>query len=239
VGVDDPLVGGALPRTAIVLFVAWHVLAIASQLFPSYPVFDHWRGVARRPFTEYVDVTGITQSWRMFSPNPPRSNTFMQTIVVEHDGDRWDLRNNAFDERPDPWIFNDRMRKMQRRMVGKGRWYLRYWASFQCREWTLRTGEMPLEIEINRLTTIVPKPEKVWYEGPYRPRDLAVEVKHVQTHACERDGEIPVYMKQRYGLPVTEADQAAAAQDAERAEKRAQARRSAWERRKDFAGSGP
>lgn len=239
VGEGPPLAAGTLARTASLVFSLWHVAAVATTLFPSYPIFSSWRTVARRPTAEYVRVFSLTQSWKMFSPNPPRSNTFMQTVVVEQNGDRWDLRNNAFTDRPFPWIVNDRMRKMQRRMVGKGKWYLRYWASYQCREWTLATGRMPLEIEVNRLVTKIPKPEHVFRKGPYRPSDLKVYEKHVQTHQCERKGELPIYMKERHGLALSEEDLADKAKEAERADKRAQARRRSWERRKDFGGPEP
>jgi hypothetical protein len=202
-------------------------------------VFDRWRSVARRPFIEYVRAAALTQSWRMFAPNPPRANTFMQTVVVERDGDRWDMLNNAYDYRPFPWIVNDRMRKMQRRMIGKGKWYLRYWAAYHCREWTLRTGEVPLEVRVNQYKTIIPKPEHVWYEGPYRPRDLPVEHKHVQTHECERKGQLPLYMKDRYGIVLTPEDEERREKEADRTIKRAQARQRAWARRKDFGGPEP
>ena len=73
------------------------------------------------------------------------------------------------------------MRKMQRRMIGKSKWYLRYWAAFQCREWALATGELPQEVRINKLVTPIPKPETVWRNGPYVPREQKVGNKHVQT----------------------------------------------------------
>lgn len=227
---------GAVPRTVALLFCLWHVTSVAMTLFPNYPVFSKWRSIARRPFTGYVRATSTTQSWKMFAPNPPRSNTFMQTVVIEGDGDRWDLRNNALETRPNPWIINDRMRKMQRRMVGKGKWYLRYWANYQCREWTLRTGEMPVEIEVNKFVTKIPKPEVVWRQGPYDPRALKVYEHRVQVHKCARKGEMSVEVKERHGLPVSEADLEAQAKAEDRAAKRAEARRRSWARRKDFGG---
>jgi hypothetical protein len=230
---------GAVPRTIALGFCAWHVGALATELSPSYPIFSPWRGAARRPFTSYVNVAALTQSWRMFAPNPPRSNTFMQTIVVEGDGDRWDLRNNAFDWRPFPWIVNDRMRKMQRRMVGNGKWYLRYWSSWQCREWTLRTGEVPERIEVWRLSTAIPRPDVVWHQGPFHPRELEVARKHVQSDDCERIGRLPTYVKLRHGLPLDDEDRSEAEKDAERSLKRAESRRRLWAQRRDFGGPDP
>jgi hypothetical protein len=238
-GKGPVIAAGSLTRTLSLLFCLWHATTVATILFPAYPIFAKWRAIAKRPFSPYTRVSGVTQSWKMFAPNPPRGNSFMQTIVVEADGDRWDLRSNAFSYRPNPWIFNDRMRKMQRRMVGKGKWYLRYWASFQCREWALATGELPQEIRVNKLVTPIPKPEVVWRNGPYVPRELKVRNKHVQTHECRRKGELPAYMKERYGLELSAQDLETQEREAERARKRAEARRRSWERRKDFGGTGP
>lgn len=191
----------------------------------------------------------------MFAPNPPRSNTFMKTVVVDKDGERWNLANNAYDYRPNPWIINDRMRKMQRRMVGKGKWYLRYWASYHCRDWAIRTGEVPEEIEIWSITTRIPSPDAVniWqpkrFKGrtdasgattgePYDPRELRVKEKLVQTHPCGKDGELPLYMKERYGFEITDDDRAAADKAREKAERQYSGRRNTWDGRNDWGRGG-
>ncbi len=228
------LVYGPLGRSLILLAVVFHAGAVGLSLFPSYPIFNKWRSPAAGTFGGYLRGTGTNQSWRMFAPNPPRSNTFLKTVVVEHDGDRWDLRNNAFHYRPNPWIWNDRMRKMQRRMAGKGKWYLRYWASWQCREWTLLTGEMPYEIEISKLITRIPGPDAVAEKGPYHPRKLRAKERHIQTHKCKGDGELPLTMKQRYDLPVTDAEIDAADKDADRYLRKFNSRKSSWDNRRDF-----
>ena len=250
---------GATGRALALGAVVWHASAVALHLFPSYPIFNKWKSPARSIFSTWLRGTGTSQSWRMFAPNPPRANTFMKTVVVLEDGRRFDLRNNSFhyDEesgppsRPNPWIINDRMRKMQRRMVGKGKWYLRYWAQYQCREWALEHGEMPQKIVISKLVTHIPPPEVIsfWvpekFRGhkhssgavsgqPYDPRKLKVSERDVQTHSCRNGGELPLFMKERYGLPITEEDREKARKDEQRLERKYVNRKQVWERRRDW-----
>jgi hypothetical protein len=86
------------------------------------------------------------------------------------------------------------------------------------------------------LVTRIPTPEQVFHEGPYEPSRLRVEEKPVQTHECARKGAMPLYMKERRGIPPTEEELAALAKERERATKVAEARRRAWARRRDFGG---
>ncbi len=225
----------AIGRSFVLLAVVYHATTIALTLWPSYPVFT-FRSKAKAAIhhSDYVRGSATSQSWRMFAPNPPRSNSFMKTVVVEDDGDEWDLKNNAFDYRPNPWIFNDRMRKMQRRMVGKGKWYLRYWSHFQCREWALEHEEVPEKIVITKLVTRIPGPDKVAEKGPYHPRKLRVREHDVQDHKCTGDGELPAYMLERRGLEVTAKAQARADKDDEARERKYETRREQWAKRKDY-----
>ena len=221
-------------RSLILFAVLYHSLAVGLSLFPNYPILNKWRSPAAAVFANWLKGTGTNQSWRMFAPNPPRSNTFLKTVVVEADGDRWDLRNNSFHYRPNPWIWNDRMRKMQRRMAGKGKWYLRYWASWQCREWTLLTGEVPVEVETSKIVTNIPPPDAVAKKGPYHPRKLKAREHPLQTHPCKGEGELPLFMKERYGLPITEEDRTKAERDHERYERKFLNRKQSWENRHDW-----
>jgi hypothetical protein len=240
---------------ALALFAfCWHTTAVGLLLFPGYAIFSGWRAPAKGLFGTWLSGTGTSQSWEMFAPNPPRSNQFMKTVVVEQDGDRWNLGNNAFDYRPNPWIINDRMRKMHRRMVGKGKWYLRYWVNYHCREWALRTGEMPKEVEIWSITTRIPSPEAVNVWQPkklkgrkdpsgaitgqaYDPRKLNVKESHVQTHPCGKDARFPLYMLERYGLPITEEDIEIDRAEQDRLTRQFSNRRDSWDKRSDFGRS--
>ncbi len=249
----------AFGRALALFAVVWHASAVALTLFPSYPIFSKWRSPARSVHSSWLRGVGASQGWRMFAPNPPRSNTFMKTVVVLDNGDRWDLRNNSYHygqpgsttSRPNPWIFNDRMRKMQRRMVGKGKWYLRYWADYQCREWMLEHGEMPKEIDVKKYVNRIPDPKvtSYWVPGefkgkldrgsgatvgePFDPRKLKTREVAVQTHKCKEE-DLPLRMKQRYGLPITGQDEAKAEREEQQRERKFNSRKSAWERRKDW-----
>jgi len=258
---DVPLAYGALGRALAVGMFCWHAGAVTMTLFPTFPMFSQVRSAARPVFGTWLAGTGTTQSWSMFAPNPPRGNTFMKTVVVTQSGERWDLRSNAFhywlptgpSSRPNPWILNDRMRKMHRRMVDKGKWYLKYWAQYHCRQWALtHDGEMPLEIDVRKLSSRIPPPTFISYfvpakhKGrkdtaigaisgqPYDPRKLKVNETHVQTNKCEVATALPPVIKLRYGLPLTEAEQAKLTSTAEKQHKDSQQRREAWDKRRDY-----
>jgi hypothetical protein len=229
---------GTIGRYLALALTVWHGASVLMILFPSYPVFNPWRGAARGIFTDWTAVTGTSQSWKMFAPNPPTGNGFMKTVVVEPDGDRWDLRNNSYENRPNPWIWNDRMRKMHRRMTGKGKWYLRYWANYHCRDWYLERGVWPDKIEVFKIVTKIPSPEQVRAKGWYQPSKLKATTSPVETLRCPSEG-VPLYIKERYGLPITEEDRRRAATEAEQQARSYKGRRDAWDRRRDFGGDAP
>jgi hypothetical protein len=54
------------------------------------------------------------------APNPPRCNVFMKVLVTDADGHVWDLETDVYTEerKPIPWIWNTRLRKMNRRIIG-------------------------------------------------------------------------------------------------------------------------
>jgi len=229
---------GTLGRTLALAAVLWHGGAIGLTLFPNYPVFSKWRGQGRAIFAKWTSGTGTSQSWRMFAPNPPRANSFMKTVVVEPDGDRWDLRNNSFTYRPFPWIWNDRMRKMHRRMIGKGKWYLKYWSAYHCRDWLLATGVYPTKIEVYKIVSRIPSPDQIMKHGWYRPRELKTKETLVETHRCP-DHELPIYMKNRYGFEITDEDREQQEREQKRLVRSTENRKKAWARRRDFGGPGP
>ncbi|HEY8375410.1 MAG TPA: hypothetical protein VIK91_02930, partial [Nannocystis sp.] len=233
------LAAGAPYRALALAALVWHTGAVAMHLFPGKTIFSPWRSPVRGIFGSYLSVTGTTQSWNMFAPNPPRANTFLKTVVVLPDGTRWDIGGNAYNYRPFPWIFNDRMRKMHRRMVSKGKSYLRPWAYFQCRDWYLEYGTKPWKVELYKITTRIPTPEQVATKGWYRPRDLKPSFEHLETHTCPKSGDLPAFMKQRRGLPLDEADARELAAAAEKAARLSEQRRRSWAARRDWGGSPP
>lgn len=238
-GSTPALAYGPVGRALALAFVLAHGLSVGLSLGPNYPIFNSWRGPTRALFGSWLSVTGTSQSWKMFAPNPPRANMFMKTVIVAKDGTRWNIGNNAYDYRPFPWIWNDRIRKMHRRMVTKGKWYLRHWANFHCREWYLETGEMAASVEIHKLTTKIPTPEQVASKGYYDPTKLKLTDELVETHACPLAGDLPPFMKLRRGMPISPEEQAVLDAEAERSAKGAESKRRSWASRRDWGGSGP
>ena len=235
---DTEHVGGwPLGRALALSLCLWHVGALSMALAPNYPVWSTWHGPARRIFGSWLRVTNTNQSWKMFAPNPPRANVSMQTVVVDGDGKYWDLNNNAVRFRPRLFWANDRMRKMQRRMVGSSKWYLRYWANFYCAEWTLDHGTPPKEIQIYKVTSRIPAPNDTKWK-PWDPRRRKLTTTYVDRIDCP-DDPVPVFIKQRRGLPLSDADHEALEKARERAERDANNRIRAWERRSDFGGDAP
>ena len=238
-GSAPALAYGPVGRAVALAFVVAHGLSVGLSLGPNYPIFNNWRGPTRALFGSWLSVTGTSQSWKMFAPNPPRANMFMKTIVVDKDGARWNIGNNAYDWRPFPWVWNDRIRKMHRRMVTKGKWYLRYWANYHCREWYLETGEKAASVEVHKLTTRIPTPEQVRTKGYYDPTKLKLTDELVETHACPLAGDLPPFMKVRRGMPLTPEEEAVLAAEREREAKASESKRRTWANRRDWGGSGP
>lgn len=230
---------GPVLRQVALAFVLAHGLSVGLSLGPNYNIFSNWRSPTRALFGGWLTTTGTSQSWKMFAPNPPRANMFMKTVVVLPNGERWNIGNNAYDWRPFPWIWNDRARKMHRRMVSKGKWYLRYWANFHCREWYLETGERAAAVEVHKLTTRIPTPEQVAAKGYYDPTKLKLTDELVETHTCPLAGDLPPFMKVRRGMPLTAEEEATLAAERDRAIKAGEARRKSWENRRDWGGKGP
>lgn len=233
------LAGGAPYRAFALGFVLWHGSAVALHLFPTSNVFSSWRSSARAVHGSWLSLTGTTQSWLMFAPNPPRANTFLKTVVVDEDGSRWDIGGNAYNYRPFPWIFNDRLRKMHRRMISKGKWYLRPWAFYQCRDWLLAYGTRPQKVELYRITTRIPTPEQVATKGWYRPKDLKANVEFLETHTCPKAGDLPAFMKVRRGFELDADDEKELADLVDRRQKLSEQRRRTWAVRRDWGGSAP
>lgn len=236
---EPPLIGGPLVRTAVLGFMLYHSGAVATLFTPTYPITAAWRGEIRSLFGEWINGTNTSQSWKMFAPNPPRGNGFMRTIAVDQNGEEWilggPLGDDHFENRSRVFFWNDRMRKMHRRMTGKSKWYLRYWAEFHCREWALEhDGVPPKEIRIVLVKTPIPKPDQL--DKPSDPRKRKVSFKELQTHACSVDGDLSPIMKERRGIPLAPEDLAELEAEQKRREREVETKRRNWAARKDWGG---
>lgn len=235
---EPQLIGGTLMRTIVLGFTIYHCAAIGVTFIPRYSVTQAWRVEATKTFGDYVNGTNLGQSWKMFAPNPPRANTFMRTVVIDTEGNSYQVGKDHYSERPYVFWYNDRERKMHRRMIGKSRWYLRYWGEYHCRDWALNNdGALPKEVRMYKLKTPIPTPDQLVESGkPSDPRERRLETELVETHSCNADVLTPV-MKQRRGWPLTDEDQAQLEADAVQAEQTAAAKRTQWAARKDFGGT--
>ncbi|HVH98556.1 MAG TPA: hypothetical protein VM869_07595 [Enhygromyxa sp.] len=234
---EPAIMGGTVLRTVALGFVLYHCSAVAVLFVPDYPITNAWRGELKKPFGDWVRGTNQEQSWKMFAPNPPTSNTFMRTVVIDQDGASYQVGNDHYANRPYVFWYNDRMRKMHRRMIGKSKWYLRYWGQYHCRDWAFNhDGQLPQEVRMLKLKTPIPSPEELAEAGePSDPRKRKLRRELVETYTCTSDVITPE-MKLRRGWPLTEDDQRILDSRPKRAEIEANNKRSNWDKRDDFGG---
>jgi hypothetical protein len=234
---EPAMIGGTVRRTIVLGFVLFHCSAVGVTFVPDYSITQAWRSEIRKPFGSWVRGTNQEQSWKMFAPNPPTSNTFMRTVVIDHDGESYQVGNDHYTNRPYVFWYNDRMRKMHRRMIGKSKWYLRYWGQYHCRDWAFNhDGQLPKEVRMLRLKTPIPSPDELAEAGePSDPRQRRLRRELVETYTCKPDVITPE-MKQRRGWPLTEDDQRVLDNRPKRAEIETKNKRSNWDARDDFGG---
>ncbi|MCA9717033.1 MAG: hypothetical protein KC468_20335, partial [Myxococcales bacterium] len=155
----------------------------------------------------------------MFAPNPPRSNLFMRVLVTDQDDEVIDLNTDVYHpaNKPIPWIWYTRQRKINRRIVGaeggKGSWYQKWHARYICREWARTHGGVPpKQVDLVKIWYSIPTPEWVKEHGPYVPHERYQELhrqKFVYTADCATDinAQLPNHIRARYGLPAAPEDE--------------------------------
>ncbi len=237
---EPAIMGGTVLRTVALGFILYHCGAVATKFIPDYPISQAWRSESHKVFGNWIRGTNQQQSWKMFAPNPPTSNTFMRTVVIDQAGEAYRVGDDQYTNRPYVFWYNDRMRKMHRRMVGKSKWYLRYWGQYHCRDWAFsHDGQLPKEVRVFKLKTKIPSPEQVRDAGvPSDPRKRKLRRELVKTHHCMPEVITP-QMKQRRGWPLTAADQRILDSRPKRDEVEAKNKRKSWDKRTDFGGEKP
>jgi hypothetical protein len=210
---SEPWAYGPFGRFAISGLLIWHVTAVTVWLLPDKDCLDAWRNPARQVFTKYLTTTQTDQGWGMFAPNPPRSNVFLKVLVTDDDGTVYDMKTDVYapERKPIPWIWNDRMRKMNRRIIGgesgNTQWYRKWYARWHCRQWQLEhEGRIPEKVELVKVWYSIPTPEETARKGYYVPEDLLERTGHEKiehTERCERTvmGQLPNEIRERHGLP--------------------------------------
>ncbi len=209
---SHPWAYGPWGRLAIGSLLIWHIGAVAVWLTPELGPLEPVRAEARAVVRPWLATTQTTQGWGMFAPNPPRSNVFLQVLVTDAQGEVWDLRTDVYaeEQRPIPFIWNDRMRKMNRRMIGaergKGRRYRTWYARYHCRTWAMdHDGVVPRSVELVKRSYRIPSPEQTRDLGWYDPMELlerqgtstTVHTEHCATAVL---GQPTPLMRQRAGM---------------------------------------
>ncbi|MGB1278210.1 MAG: hypothetical protein ACPG77_20860, partial [Nannocystaceae bacterium] len=180
-------------------------------LLPDKSITKEFRSPARNFVGAWLRTTYTTQGWGMFAPNPPRRNVFLKVLVYDANDEPYDLKTDLY--HPDkvaqhmPFIWNDRMRKMNRRMVGKGKMYRKWYSRWLCREWQREhNGEIPKKVELIKYTYRIPTPEEVRTKGWYKPLEQQQHNKrevtvHTETCLTTVMGQMSNEHRARYGLP--------------------------------------
>jgi hypothetical protein len=201
-------------RMLVGFVIVYHITAIAFWELPEKDVVSTFRIKGREAFTTWVLTTQTDQQWGMFAPNPPRHNVFMRVVMTDENGETWDLRNDVYapERHPIPWYWNDRMRKMNRRVIGgesgKGDWYQKWYARYICREWArTHRGVMPQKVELFKLSYKMPAPETVVQQGWYWPEELLVATGKEEREYSEKcstaiHGQLPNFIRERHGIPL-------------------------------------
>jgi len=208
-----PWAYGPLGRFVAGCFLVWHISAVATWLLPEKDSLHAFRGEARKVFALWLTRTQTDQGWGMFAPNPPRSNVFLKVLVTDANGDVYDMKTDVYapERKPIPWIWNDRMRKMNRRIIGREsgptEWYRKWYARWECRRWAREHGgEAPVKVELVKVWYAIPTPEQTHARGYYRPEELLARTGHERvsyTERCDRAvmGQLPDFVRARDGLP--------------------------------------
>ncbi|MEM7154590.1 MAG: hypothetical protein AAF799_17210 [Myxococcota bacterium] len=204
---------GPFGRFVISGLLMWQIGAVTTWLMPDKYCLKSWRTPARKVFAKWLTVTQTDQGWGMFAPNPPRSNVFLKVLVTDREGEVWDMRTDVYapERKPIPWIWNDRMRKMNRRIIGgesgNTQWYRKWYARYHCRQWQLEhDGDIPRKVELVKVWYKIPTPEETARRGYYVPEDLLERTGHEKvehTEHCRRTvmGQLSNEIRERHGLP--------------------------------------
>ena len=201
-----------LMQLVATLFILYHGVILLVHNLPSKGLANGVQKVLNEKLQadEYWRATGNTQSWAMFAPNPHRSNIFMKVLVEDANGEVWDLKHDIYGKRSYPYLWYDRMGKINRRLVDQ-KGYRRHYAAWVCRQWEKdHEGEPAVEVRFVKMWTSIPTPQAVWkraegnfFKLGYDPMELHLHEREEDTIRCRttRQAQLPNYLRERYGLP--------------------------------------
>ena len=212
---DEPLRRWAYPAWAqlvVTLFILYHGVILLVHNLPSKGLAKGAQRVLNEKLDahSYWQATGNTQSWAMFAPNPHRSNIFMKVLVKDADGEVWDLKHDIYGKRSYPYLWYDRMGKINRRIIDQ-KGYRRHYAAWVCRQWERdHDGEPAEEVQFVKMWTRIPPPQAVFeraqgniFRMGYDPMQLQLQQREEDAISCStnRHAQLPDYLRERYGLP--------------------------------------
>jgi hypothetical protein len=207
-----PWAYGPIGRFAVGALTIYHVVGVACWLLPDKDSFA-WRTATHEPFRFWLETTQTTQGWKMFAPNPPRANLYLRVLVTDANDEVFDMNTDMYhpSQRPIPWIFYTRQRKINRRVAGaeggNGSWYQKWHARYFCKQWALEHGGVhPKKVELVKITYPIPSPEAVAKDGPYDPLEQFAKFKTertIYTVFCDTEIEAQLLneIRARHDLP--------------------------------------
>lgn len=194
------------------LFILYHGIILLVHNLPGKGLAKGAQKVLneRLDANDYWQASGNTQSWAMFAPNPHRSNVFMKVLVRDESGEIWDLKHDIYGKREYPYLWYDRMGKINRRLIDQ-KGYRRHYAAWVCREWEKdHGGESADEVQFVKMWTQIPSPQAVFerakgniFQMGFDPMDLKLMQREEDVISCStnRQAQLPDYLRERYGLP--------------------------------------
>jgi hypothetical protein len=187
------------------LFIAYHLTAVLVHSAPPSSALGPLQTVLNRHLHtgDYLRAVGIARSWAVFAPDTPRHNVFTRVLVEDADGQEWDLGHEPFGRRRHPYLFYDRMGKINREMARRASYRLTY-AGWVCRDWERTHGGVPARAaRLMIVRTRVPAPDQAHATMGYSPLGLTVEETAPEVYACAstQHGQLPPALRARYGLP--------------------------------------
>jgi len=199
-------------RVLLALFITYHLVALLHHLFPRNGLALRFSR-ALNSYTHmeaYIKRSTHTQGWKMFAPNPIRRNEFARVYLEDERGEVWDLKHDIYGRRPFPYLFYDRMGKLNRRLMGKHRRWQIVYAAWVCRE-AERTAlvegaAMPKRVHIVKLWNRIPRPHQSWRTGGYDPMRLRIHRVLTGVYDCTQipDGRLTNRQRVRAGLPAVD-----------------------------------
>jgi hypothetical protein len=202
---------GGVMQTVATLFILYHGVILLVHNLPGKGLAKGAQKVLNEKLdaNTYWQASGNTQSWAMFAPNPHRSNVFMKVMVKDDAGEIWDLKHDIYGKREYPYLWYDRMGKINRRLIDQ-KGYRRHYAAWVCREWErTHEGEAADEVQFVKMWTQIPSPQAVFeraqgniFKMGFDPMQLKLSQREEDIISCatNRQAQLPDFLRERYGL---------------------------------------